>query len=125
MQRYSAAAKLAAAAALLLAAPVGCGGHPAAPRPVACGTTRTAAHVPVRIEIRSGQVSCQTALRVERAYAQAVAAGRAPGNGGGGPVRVGGWTCEGFATPVVLRTGKASKCVQGASEILAILPVPA
>ncbi len=90
-----------------------------------CGTTRTAANVPVNIQVKHGQVSCPTALKVERAYAAAILAGRAPGAGGGGPVQVNGWTCEGFTTPVVLQTGQASKCVQDGNEILAILPAPA
>ena len=90
-----------------------------------CGTTRTAANVPVNIQVKRGQVSCPTALKVERAYAAAILAGQAPGAGGGGPVQVNGWTCEGFTTPVVLQTGQASKCVQDGNEILAILPAPA
>jgi hypothetical protein len=90
-----------------------------------CGTTKTAANVPVRIEVPRGSVSCNAAMSVERKYASAILAGRAPGNGGGGPVQVGGWTCQGFTTPVVLRTGNASKCIKGAAEILAILPAPA
>ena len=90
-----------------------------------CGTTKTAANVPVRIEVPHGTVACGAAMNVERRYASAILAGRAPGNGGGGPVQVGGWTCEGFTTPVVLRTGNASKCVKGGTEILAILPAPA
>ncbi len=90
-----------------------------------CGTTKTAANVPVRIHVQHGVVSCKTAMTIERDYARAIAAGREPGNGGGGPVGVHGWTCQGFPTPVVLRTGNASKCVKGHSEILAILPAPA
>ncbi len=90
-----------------------------------CGTTKTAANVPVRIEVQHGRETCKAAMSVERHYASAILAGQAPGNGGGGPVNVGGWTCQGFATPVVLRTGNASKCVKGANEILAILPAPA
>jgi len=90
-----------------------------------CGTTRTAANVPVNIQVKRGQVPCTTALKVERDYAAAILAGKAPGAGGGGPVQVNGWTCQGFATPVVLRTGQASKCVKGSNEILAILPAPA
>jgi hypothetical protein len=90
-----------------------------------CGTTKTAANVPVRIEVQHGPETCKAAMSVERHYAGAILAGRAPGNGGGGPVNVGGWTCQGFATPVVLRTGNASKCVKGTDEILAILPSPA
>lgn len=105
------------------------GQHPAAGQsgaPVArCGTTRTAANVPVNVEVAHGQVSCTTALTVERSYARAIEAGHAPGNGGGGPVTINGWTCQGFPTPEVLKTGQASKCTSGASEILAILPAPA
>lgn len=90
-----------------------------------CGTTRTAANVPVDVEVAHGQVSCTKALTVERSYAKAIQSGRAPGNGGGGPVTIKGWTCQGFPTPEVLKTGQASKCVSGATEILAILPAPA
>jgi hypothetical protein len=39
-------------------------------------------------------------------------------------VSVSGWTCEGFPTPEVLKTGDASKCVKGTTEILATLPNP-
>ena len=46
-----------------------------------CGTTRTAANVPVNIQVKRGQVSCSTALKVERAYAAAILAGKAPGCG--------------------------------------------
>jgi hypothetical protein len=119
-----------ASAAVLLAA--GCGstaratgnGSPGA-NVTPCGTTRTAANVPVHIQVEHGPVSCTTAMSIERAYAKAIMAGRAPGNGGGGPVNINGWTCQGFNTPEVLKTGHASKCVQGGSEILAILPAPA
>jgi hypothetical protein len=90
-----------------------------------CGTTKTAANVPVRIRVQRGHATCKTAMSVERDYAKAITAGRAPGNGGGGPVTINGWTCQGFATPFVLRTGNASKCVKGTAEILAILPAPA
>jgi hypothetical protein len=90
----------------------------------ACGTTKTAANVPVNIEIARGQVPCAVALTVERNYAKAILSGQVPGTGGGAPVHVQGWTCQGFSTPVVLRTGQASKCVDGSKEILAILPNP-
>lgn len=90
-----------------------------------CGTTKTAANVPVNIEVARGQVSCSQAMTIERAYAKAIEEGKAPGNGGGGPVKVHGWTCQGFTTPDVLKTGNASKCVLGSSEILAVLPTPA
>jgi hypothetical protein len=92
---------------------------------VSCGTTRTAANVPVHILVVSGQVSCATALQIERDYAQDIASGKVPGTGGGAPVHVQGWTCQGFTTPVVLRTGDASKCTDGRKEIMAVLPTPA
>jgi len=127
-----ACATLLAAAVLVVAA--GCGSHsnPAGTAAkqkgtgvTACGTTRTAANVPVNIQIARGQVSCATALGVERDYAKAILSGKVPGTGGGAPVHVQGWTCQSFTTPVVLKTGQASKCVQGGVEILAILPAPA
>jgi len=112
---------------LLLAAAVGCSSAPAKTKPklTACGTTKTAANVPIHIEVTSGQVSCATALAIEQKYAEAIRSGQAPGNGGGGPIKINGWTCQGYATPVVLRTGKASKCVKNGKEILAILPTSA
>ena len=90
-----------------------------------CGTGKTAAGVPVLVEIGQGPVGCPTAMTIERAYATALASGRAPGNGGGGPVSIKGWVCEGFDTPEILRTGDASKCSKGPSEILAVLAMPA
>ncbi len=92
---------------------------------LSCGTTKTAANVPVQVQVRYGKVSCDAAMAIERDYAKAIKDGSAPGNGGGGPVKIDGWTCQGFATPVVLRTGQASKCVFRGTEILAILPTPA
>jgi len=133
-QRLTAPACAVAAAAallLLLAAVAGCGSSASsaastgtAAGTTVCGTTRTAANVPVHIQIARGQVSCATALAVERDYAKAIASGQVPGTGGGAPVQVRGWTCQGFTTPVVLKTGQASKCVQGGNEILAVLPAP-
>jgi hypothetical protein len=78
----------------------------------------------VHIQVVEGQVACSMALQVERDYASEIASGQVPGTGGGAPVRVQGWTCQGFTTPVVLKTGDASKCVKGSTEILAILPSP-
>jgi hypothetical protein len=123
----------------LAAASAGCGGgkpaasasSPSAPAHTAkamslCGTTKTAANVPVKVEVpQHGGPSCGVAMGIEKDYATAIESGQEPGNGGGGPVQVDGWTCRGFTTPVVLRTGNASKCVKGAAEILAILPAPA
>jgi len=44
--------------------------------------------------------------------------------GGGAPVVVNGWTCQGYDTPVVLKTGNASQCRSGGNAILAVLAVP-
>lgn len=132
-ERPAASGCRAALVAGLLALASGCGspgstaaktaGTPGTGTP--CGMTRTAANVPVNIQVARGQVSCAIAMTVEKDYARYVALGKAPGNGGGGPVHILGWTCQGFPTPVVLKTGQASKCVQGGVEILAILPAPA
>jgi len=132
--RYGSATALVLAVTLAGGLASGCGRTPqptSRPSPgssattttlTACGMSRTAAHVPVQIAIAQGHVSCSTARAVERLYASAIIAGMAPGNGGGGPVKVDGWTCRGFATPVVLATGKTSKCVRNGDEILEILP---
>ncbi len=123
-----AALALTALAALL----AGCGGSPgtqtarstAKTKVTACGASKTAANVPVKVEITAGQVSCKTALGIEHKYAEAIRSGKVAGNGGGAPVKISGWTCQGYATPVVLHTGKASICVEGANKILAILSSP-
>jgi len=101
----------------------GCGnaGPKAAATPHNCGASRTAANVPVEVEIRTGTVACSVAMTIEKSYAQAIVDGKAPGNGGGGPVSVQGWTCQGFPTPELLKTGDASKCAKGGEEILEIL----
>jgi hypothetical protein len=90
----------------------------------ACGTTHTAAGVPVIIKVARGTVNCTTAMRVENEYAARIRAGQVAGNGGGAPVVVSGWTCQGYATPEVLSTGNASQCRNGGAAILAVLPVP-
>jgi hypothetical protein len=104
----------------------GGGGGNAANKPKAqqCGTSHTAADVPVTVQVNSRQVPCSMVLAIEKDYAQAIDAGKAPGAGGGGPVPVDGWTCQGFPTPQVLRTGNASKCTKGKVEILATLSTP-
>ena len=90
-----------------------------------CGTTRTAADVPVIIKVTKGTVSCSTAMQVENEYAVKIKSGQVPGNGGGAPVGVSGWTCQGYPTPEVLSTGNASQCHTGSAAIVAVLPVPA
>ena len=116
---------LAGAIGLAGCAALACGcSSPAAAGSSSCGTTKTAAGVPVIIKIAKGSVSCGTALSVENQYAALVKSGQVQGNGGGAPVSVAGWTCQGYPTPVVLRTGDTSQCHNGGAEILAVLPVP-
>ena len=89
-----------------------------------CGSARTAAGVPVVITVAKGSVNCKTAIRVESEYAARISGGQVRGNGGGAPVVVSGWTCQGYDTPEVLRTGNASQCRSGGNAILAVLAVP-
>ena len=86
-----------------------------------CGQARTAAGVPVDVEI-VGQASCHDAMTVERDYSRALASGKVPGNGGGAPVSIHGWICQGYDTPQVLATGRASACHKHGAQILAVLP---
>lgn len=111
------------AAVSLAIAAAGCSSSAKA-SPVTCGVTRTAANVPVHIQVVHGPVACPMALTIERAYVKDIQSGKVPGTGGGAPDHVMGWTCTGFATPVVLRTGDASKCTSGHKEIIAVLPNP-
>jgi hypothetical protein len=101
----------------------GCASTAAGPG-ASCGTTHTAANVPVVIKVAKGSVNCGTALQVENEYAAKVRDGQVRGNGGGAPVTVGGWTCQGYPTPEVLSTGSASQCHTGSATIVAVLPVP-
>jgi hypothetical protein len=64
------------------------------------------------------------AMRVENEYADKIKTGQVPGNGGGAPVAVSGWTCQGYPTPEVLSTGTASQCHTASAAIVAVLPVP-
>src|SRR5258708_2618515 len=112
-ERLTASARRTALTATLLALTAGCGspaGNSAGTSIAAtrCGMTRTAANVPVNIQVEHGQVSCATALTVERDYARLIAAGKAPGNGGGGPVPIPGWPRPGVPTPPVLNTAQAA-----------------
>lgn len=117
-----------AVAGLVLAGLAGLAGCSSAPAPGAtgtsCGTTRTAANVLVDIEVYKGTVDCTAALRVERGYATMISDGDVRGNGGGAPVTVDGWTCEGYATPVALRTGDTSECHTATAEVVAVLVLP-
>ncbi len=85
-----------------------------------CGTVRTAAGVPVDVEV-VGQVACHDAITVERNYTRALVSGKVRGNGGGAPVTIHGWVCQGYATPQVLATGRASACRKNGAQILAVL----
>ena len=123
-QRLAGASCLAAVAIVCVLALAGCGGGTkanAASRVQSCGTSKTAAKVPVQVEIYRGTVSCSVAMKVEKSYAEAIVSGHAPGNGGGGPVAVSGWTCQGFPTPELLKTGDVSKCTKDGTEIIEIL----
>jgi hypothetical protein len=88
-----------------------------------CGSTHTAAGVPVIIKVAKGSVNCEAAMQVENEYAAEIQAGQLVGNGGGAPVVVSGWTCQGYNTPEVLSTGNVSQCHTGSATILALLPV--
>src|SRR5277367_5103482 len=70
----------------------GASGHQA----VMCGSSKTPANVPVKVEVVSGSVACPEALAVEHAYTAAVTAGREAGGSGdgGGAVQVSGWKCQ-------------------------------
>lgn len=86
-----------------------------------CGATRTDANVPVVIKVAKGSVDCPTVMRVEQGYATMIKDGEVAGNGGGAPVRVDGWTCQGYPTPRVLRTGDASECHTASAMVVAVL----
>ena len=88
-----------------------------------CGSVRTAAGVPVDVDV-TGPVPCRDAMTVEREYTHALASGKVPGNGGGAPVRIHGWVCQGYDTPQVLATGRASACRMHGMQILAVLVLP-
>jgi hypothetical protein len=119
------AAGSAGMAAVCIGLLAGCSSAPTVPdragAGATCGSTRTAANVPVVIKVSKGTVDCAVALRVEDEYTDKVKAGRVAGNGGGAPVTVSGWTCQGYPTAEVLSTGDASQCHTGSAGILAVL----
>jgi hypothetical protein len=103
----------------------GCSSAPAAGATgTSCGATRTGANVPVIIKVAKGNVDCSTVLSVEQGYAAAIRSGDIQGNGGGAPVSVDGWTCQGYPTPEVLQTGDASECHNASAEVVAVLALP-
>jgi hypothetical protein len=137
MHGHSRAVAVSVLAALAASAVAACGGAPGKQSTTAasgspgasvsgapairCGRARTAAGVPVDVEI-VGQASCHDAMTVERDYSRALASGKVPGNGGGAPVTIHGWICQGYDTPQVLATGRASACRKHGAQILAVLP---
>jgi hypothetical protein len=92
-----------------------------APPRVTCGTSRTAVNVPVIVEVEKGSTSCHEAMQVQTGYTGLVKSGRVGGNGGGAPVKVDGWTCQGTDTTTTVQTGEASECRKGTTEIVAVL----
>jgi hypothetical protein len=58
-----------------------------------CGTVKSASDVSGTVMVRRGQVDCAAMRQVLTVYYGDLASGRAPGNGGGGPVVVQGWRC--------------------------------
>lgn len=89
-----------------------------------CGAARTAVNTPVEVKVTRGSVNCAAVLVVEQAYAAMIRKGDVPGLGGGAPVTVDGWTCQGYPTPEVLRTGDASECHTASAEVIAVLAAP-
>lgn len=86
-----------------------------------CGRAYTAGHVPVVLRVSGGAVPCTQAQQAESGYNADIVAGKAKGNGGGGPVLVNGFTCQGFPTPHILQTGEVSRCSSGAGQFDAVL----
>jgi hypothetical protein len=124
-QRLAASLSVAVVVSASALALGGCGGAKSNAASIQdCGTSRTAANVPVEVKVYRGTVSCTAAMAVENDYAKAVRAGDAPGNGGGGPVTVSGWICQGLTTPQVLKTGDTSKCTKKGTEIAEVLKTP-
>lgn len=117
-------AAVAAGSAVLALAACSSGGTAGGATGSSCGTTRTGANVPVVIKVTKGTVDCAAVMRVEHSYAGLIAKGDLHGNGGGAPVRVDGWTCQGYPTPRVLQTGDASECHTATAEVVAVLALP-
>jgi hypothetical protein len=130
-RRPVALAVVVAGAGLAAAAITGCSSPAASSAPApgtvgsACGTTRTGANVAVVIKVTKGTVKCGTAMSVENGYASLLKHGQIRGNGGGAPVTVEGWTCQGYPTPEVLKTGNASQCHTASAQVVAVIQLPA
>jgi hypothetical protein len=109
----------------MLAAGCSASGTPGAGPGTTCGTARTAANAPVVIKVTAGSVACSVALKIENEYGAKIRSGQVPGNGGGAPVVVSGWTCQGFNTPEVLDNGRTSQCRHDQTTFVAILSAAA
>ena len=87
-----------------------------------CGRTLTGVDITVVVRIGRGSVSCPTAMTVERSYAALIRAGGLRGNGGGAPVSIRGWTCQGYTSAEIAQTERVSACVKGSAQIFTALP---
>ena len=90
-----------------------------------CGHTLTAVNIAVMIKIGRGPVTCPTAMTVENSYSAVVRSGELRGNGGGAPVSVHGWTCQGYTSAEIAQNNRVSVCAKGDEEIFAWLPARA
>jgi hypothetical protein len=87
-----------------------------------CGRTLTGVDVAVVVRIGRGSVSCPVAMTVEKSYAALIRAGGLHGNGGGAPVSIRGWTCQGYTSAEIAQTERVSVCVKGSAQIFTALP---
>lgn len=58
-----------------------------------CGVVTMPGGDRFRLTVHKGKVDCAQARKVFKTYLTKLRRGEAPGNGGGGPVHVQGWTC--------------------------------
>lgn len=94
------------------ASPMGAAAQASAGPGAGCGTVKSAANVLGTVTVRRGQVDCATMRHVLAAYYGDLAAGRAPGNGGGGPLWEQGWRC--ISGP---STAPGTTCTKGTADV--------
>jgi hypothetical protein len=102
----------------------------ATPAGTECGIARTVINTPVVIKVAKGAVACTAAVSVENDYTAALKrdlTSKHPteGNGGGAPVSIDGWTCQGYPTPEVLKDGVTSECHTASADVIAVLNLSA
>ena len=101
----------------------------ATPSGTDCGISRTVINTPVVIKVTKGTVACTTALAIENQYTgllrQDIKQNQRQGNGGGAPVAINGWTCQGYPTPQVLKNGVTSECHTTTADVVAVLDLGA